>query len=63
MEEDVWYKASGLVEQLGVKETRTKALLRALVEEGLLVDNGTIKGRRYKKVCKKRMGIQRTGWK
>ena len=51
MEEDVWYKASELVEKLGVRETRTKALLRALVEEGLLVDNGAIKGRRYKKVC------------
>ena len=49
MEEDVWYKASELVEKLGVRETRTKALLRALVEDGLLVDNGAIKGRRYKK--------------
>ncbi len=52
MEEDVWYKASELVEKLGVRETRTKALLRALVEEGLLVDNGAIKGRRYRKVKK-----------
>ena len=49
MKDDVWYKASELLEVLGVKETRTKALLRALVEEGLLVDNGAIKGRRYKK--------------
>ena len=49
MEEDVWYKASELVDVLGVRETRTKALLRALVEDGLLEDNGTIKGRKYKK--------------
>ena len=49
MEDDVWYKASELVDVLGVRETRTKALLRALVEDGLLVDNGAIKGRKYKK--------------
>ena len=49
MKDDVWYKASELVDVLGVRETRTKALLRALVEDGLLVDNGAIKGRKYKK--------------
>lgn len=49
MEEGVWYKASEVVDVLGVRETRTKALLRALVEDGLLLDNGAIKGRRYKK--------------
>lgn len=49
-EDDVWYKASELVDVLGVRETRTKALLRALVEDGLLVDNGAIKGRKYKKM-------------
>ena len=48
MEVDMWYKASELADVLDVKETRTKALLRALVEEGVLVDNGAIKGRRYK---------------
>lgn len=50
MEEDKWYKASELVDVLGVKETRTKALLRALVKDEFLVDNGAIKGRKYKKV-------------
>lgn len=49
MEEDVWYKASELVDVLSVRETRTKALLRALVEDGVLVDNGVTKGRKYKK--------------
>lgn len=45
----VWYKASELEDVLGVKETRTKELLRALVEEGKLIDNGATKGRCYKK--------------
>ena len=49
MKDDVWYKASELVDVLGVRETRTKTLLRTLVEDGLLVDNGLIKGRKYKK--------------
>lgn len=49
MQEDVWYKASELSDVLGIRETRTKALLRSLVEDGILVDNGAIKGRRYKK--------------
>ena len=49
MEDGVWYKAGELVEVLNVKETRTKALLRALVEDGLLVENGMTKGRKYKK--------------
>lgn len=43
------YKASELSDVLGIRETRTKALLRSLVEDGILVDNGAIKGRRYKK--------------
>lgn len=49
MEDDVWYKASELLDVLGVKETRTKALLRVLAEDGLLVDNGVAKGRKYKR--------------
>ena len=49
MKDDVWYKASDLVEVLGVKETRTKELLRNLVAEGMLVDNAATKGRKYKK--------------
>ena len=50
MNTDVWYKASDLAGALGIKETRTKELLRSLVEDGLLVNNGVIKGRKYKKV-------------
>ena len=50
MNTDVWYKASDLADVLGIKETRTKELLRSLVGDGLLVDNEVIKGRKYKKV-------------
>ena len=49
MKPDIWYKANELVEVLGVKETRTKELLRALVSDEKLEDNGATKGKRYKK--------------
>ena len=49
MKDDVWYKAGDLVKVLDVKETRTKELLRNLVEEGMLIDNGVTKGKKYKK--------------
>ena len=50
MKLDTWYKASDLVEVLDVKETRTKELLRALVADGKILDNGATKGRCYKKL-------------
>ena len=50
MQPDVWYKASDLMNMLGVKETRTKELLRALLADEKLVDDGATKGKRYKKV-------------
>ena len=50
MQPDVWYKASDLMNVLGLKETRTKELLRALIIAEKLVDDGTTKGKRYKKV-------------
>ena len=49
MQPDVWYKASDLMNVLGVKETRTKELLRALITAEKLVDDGATKGKRYKK--------------
>lgn len=49
MKPDIWYKANELAEVLGVKETRTKELLRALVSDEKLEDNGATKGTRYKK--------------
>ena len=50
MKENEWYKACDFEEVLGVKETRTKELLRALVTDGKLEDNGLTKGRAYKKI-------------
>ena len=50
MKTDSWYKVSDLTGVLGIKETRTKELLRSLVKDGLLADNGVIKGRKYKKI-------------
>ncbi len=49
MKDDTWYKANELLDVLGVKETRTKELLRALVEEKKLEDNGATKGKCYRK--------------
>lgn len=49
MQSSVWYKASDLMIVLGVKETRTKELLRALISEGKIIDDGVTKGKRYKR--------------
>ena len=43
MQPDVWYKASDLMNVLGVRETRTKELLRALITDEKLVDDGATK--------------------
>ena len=50
MEEDTWYKATDFIEVLNIKERRVQILLKALVEDGKLIDNGVTKGKRYKKV-------------
>ena len=50
MKDDMWYNASEISEILGVKETRTKELLRNLCAHGILVDNDKIRGRKYKKI-------------
>ncbi len=50
MKSDTWYRGSDLMEVLGLKETRTKELLRALIAEEKLTDDGATKGKRYKKV-------------
>lgn len=49
MQPDVWYKGSDFMDVLGLKETRTKELLRALIADGKLIDDGATKGKRYKK--------------
>ncbi|MDO5409093.1 MAG: hypothetical protein Q4F21_01420, partial [Lachnospiraceae bacterium] len=52
MEPGRWYKANELTEILEVKETRTKMLLRALVADKKLEDNGVTKGKAYRKADK-----------
>ena len=52
MQPDVWYKAIDLMNVLGLKETRTKELLRALISDQKLIDDGATKGKRYKKADK-----------
>lgn len=42
-----WYRSSDLIGILDVKESRTKILLRLMVKTGMLVDDGTTKGKRY----------------
>ena len=52
MQFDRWYKASDISQLLGVKETRTKELLKGLVAVGKLMDDGATKGKQYKKIAK-----------
>ncbi|MEF9917505.1 MAG: ATP-binding protein [Lachnospiraceae bacterium] len=49
MDDGNWYKAVDLVDELGVKETRTKELLRALVKADLLEADGATKGKKYRR--------------
>ncbi len=50
MEEGKWYKAGEFVDVLGVKETRTKEILRLMVELGKLETDKATKGKSYSKV-------------
>ena len=47
-----WYKAADFINILDVKERRIKNILRELVDDGKLIDNGVTKGKRYKKTNK-----------
>lgn len=49
MEPGEWYQVSEFSDILGVKESRTKELLRELVVAGLLEDDGATKGKKYRK--------------
>lgn len=44
-----WYRSSDLIGILDVKESRTKIFLRLMVKTGMLVDDGTTKGKRYQR--------------
>ena len=51
MDAGVEYKAEEIAEKLGLKSTRTKALLRELLELDKVEAIGNTRGRRYKKKC------------
>lgn len=48
MSDGEWHKTSEIAENLGLKDTRTKELLKELVGLEKLVDNGKTKGKMYK---------------
>lgn len=48
MEDGDWHKTAEIAEKLELKGTRTKELLKELVEFEKLVDNGKTKGKMYK---------------
>ena len=52
MEYGQWYKVKDFIDILGVKERCVQTLLKELVENGKLIDNGVTKGKRYKKANK-----------
>lgn len=48
MADGEWHKTSEITEILGLKDTRTKELLKELVSLDKLVDNGKTKGKQYR---------------
>lgn len=50
MEPGVWYRAKDLIDVLDVKERRLKILLRELVSAQCLEEEGTTKGKKYRKM-------------
>ena len=49
MQPDTWHKASEFENVVGVKESRIKALLKDMTEQGMIVSIGSTKGKMYKK--------------
>lgn len=52
MVDNKWYKASEFINVLNLQETRTKEILRLMVELGLLESNNLTKGKMYRKIKK-----------
>ncbi len=50
MSPEKWYQATDFMDILQVKERRIQVLLKELLQNEKIVDNGKIKGRKYKKV-------------
>lgn len=48
MDDGDWHRTAEIAENLGLKDTRTKELLKELVGLEKLVDNGKTKGKIYK---------------
>ena len=53
MDDGNWHKTAEIAENLGLKDTRTKELLKELVGLEKLVDNGKTKGKMYKKIIRR----------
>ena len=49
MQDGYEYPLSELSEVLGVKETRTKQIIKDLIEQNLIISIGSTKGKKYKK--------------
>ena len=50
MEEDVWYQAIDFIDLLKLKKRRIQVLMKDLLNEGKIIDNGYTKGKKYKKI-------------
>ena len=50
MKKGTWYKRQDLETELGLKESRTKEILKNLVDNKLIITRGSTKAREY---CKK----------
>jgi len=50
MDTNRWYKAKEIEELLGVKERRVRELLRELLALGMIIEDGTTKGKKYRKI-------------
>lgn len=50
MSDEQWYKTADFEGIVDVKERRMKILLNELVENGFLIEDGSTKGKRYKKL-------------
>ena len=53
MEKDVWYQAIDFINLLKLKKRRIQVLMKDLLNEGKIIDNGYTKGKKYKKISLK----------
>lgn len=50
MSPEEWYQATDFMDVLQIKERRIQVLLKELLQNGKIIDNGKIKGRKYKRL-------------